>query len=104
MTLENFVKLESDVEKRLKIREGSFRIEPRIILDPRTKSPKSINVAVMDVIEEDGKPVTKGFSTVSDKLATQLRAAHDNGTLYRYTVGIKRVGSGYATEYQLRLF
>jgi len=104
MTLENFVKLESDVEKRLKIREGSFRIEPRIILDSKTKGPKSVNAAVMDVLEEDGKPVTKAFSTVSDKLATQLKVAHDNGTLYRYTVGIKRVGAGYATEYQLRLF
>ena len=104
MTLDNFVKLEPDKEKVLRIREGSFRVEPRIILDPRTKSPKSINAAVMDVYNEDGQPVTKGFSTVSDKLATQLKAAHDNGTLYRYNVGIKRVGVGYTTEYQLRLF
>jgi hypothetical protein len=103
MALDNFVKLEPDREKILRIKEGSFRIEPRIIKDPSSKQTKTVNSAVMDVIQEDGRTVQKGFSTLSDKLAVQLKAAHDNGTLYRYSVGIKRVGSGFVTEYQLRL-
>jgi hypothetical protein len=104
MTLENYVKLESNIEKRLRVKRGSFRTEPRIVKDPKTNDPKSVNAAVMDVIEEDGKPVSKAFSTLSSKLADALKAAHDNGTLYIYNVGIKKVGTGYATEYQFRLY
>jgi hypothetical protein len=104
MTLENYVKLVEGVEKVLKIREGTFRIEPRTVLDPKTKAPTPKQAAVMDVYEEDGRGVQKQFSTLSDKLATQLKAAHDNRTLYTHNVGIKKVGSGYVTEYALRLF
>jgi len=104
MTLGNYVKLEPDVEKVLRIREGSFRVETRTVNDPTSKQAKPKTVGVMDVISEDGKPVRKEFSTMSEKLATQLKVAHDNHTLYTHNVGIKRVGSGYVTEYQLRLF
>jgi hypothetical protein len=104
MTLENYVKLVPDVEKVLRIREGSFRIEPRTIRDPHTKAPKIVNAAVMDVIEEDGVPVTKSFSTLGEKLAAALQVAHNNGTLYRNRIGIKRVGTGFVSEYQLRFF
>lgn len=104
MTLENFVRLETNVEKALRFKRDSFRIEPREITDPNTKAKKTVQAAVLDVTEEDGNPVTKTLSTLSDKLATQLKAAHDNGSLYRYRVGIKKVGSGFATEYQIRLF
>lgn len=104
MTLANYVKLEDNIEKRLRIREGSFRLEERTIPDPLVKQPRARTAAAMDVYQEDDRPVQKTFSTLSEKLATQLKVAHDNGTLYRYTVGIKKVGSGYATEYQVRLF
>lgn len=104
MTLENFVKLENNVEKVIRVKAGTFRIEPREITDPKTERTKTINAAVMDVWEEDGAPVTKTFSTLSEKLASALSAAHQNGTLYQYRVGIKQTGSGFAREYQLRLF
>jgi len=104
MTLANYVKLVRDVEKVLRVKEGSFRIEPRIILDPVTKSPKSVHAAVMDVYEEDGTPVTKTFSTLGEKLAAALQVAHSNGTLYRNRIGIKMVGTGFVTEYQIRFF
>jgi len=104
MTLGNFVKLEPNVEKVLKIKTGSFRIEPRTIVDPKSKEPKSINAAVMDVIEEDGAPVAKTFSTVSEKLASQLQVAAASGQLYSYRVGLKMTGSGFTREYSLRLF
>jgi len=104
MTLENYVKLVRDVEKVLRIREGSFRIEERTIRDPTTKALKIVHAGVMDVYEEDGTPVTKTFSTLSEKLAAALRVAHNNGILYRNRVGIKVVGVGFTTEYQLRFF
>lgn len=104
MTLGNFVKLETNIEKVLRIREGSFRIEPRTINDPLSRISKLVHAASMDVIEEDGQPTTKTFSVLSEKLAAALQVSHNNGDLYRYRVGIKRVGSGYATEYQIRYF
>ncbi|RLC79333.1 MAG: hypothetical protein DRJ03_23715 [Chloroflexi bacterium] len=104
MVLANYVKLETGVEKVLRIKPDSFRIEPRVIIDPVTKNKKTVNAAVMDVIEEDGVPVSKIFSTLSEKLAAILKTAHENGTLYRFRVGIKPVGEGYAREYQVRFF
>jgi len=104
MVLANYVKLEPNIEKVLRIKPDSFRIEPRIIIDPVTKTQKKVNAAVMDVIEEDGIPVTKIFSTLSEKLAAILKTAHENGTLYRFRVGIKPIGEGFAREYQVRFF
>jgi hypothetical protein len=104
MTLANFVKLEPNIEKKLRVRPGSFRLEPRTIPDPGTRQPRLVTVAVMTVTEEDGKPVQKEFSTLSEKLATGLKAAADNGTLYGHTIGIKKVGAGYVTEYQIRIY
>jgi len=104
MTLENFVRLVPDVEKVLRFKPESFRIEPRTIIDSVTKATRTVNAAVMDVIEEDGAPVTKIFSTLGEKLAAALQSAHHNGTLYRYRVGIKMTGEGFGREYQIRFF
>jgi hypothetical protein len=104
MTLANFVKLIDNVETVLRVKEGSFRIDTRTITDPRTKLQKTVNAATVDVIEENGQPVSKTFSTLADKLASTLKSAHDNGSLYRYRVGIKPVGSGFTKEYQVRFF
>lgn len=103
-TLGNFIVLEKDREKVLKIREGSFRIERRTITDNLTKQPKSINTAAMDVTQEDGKPVTKTFSTTSDKLANTLLAFHLSSTLYTRNLGITMRGEGFAREYSVRQF
>lgn len=104
MTLENYVKLVKDVEKVLRFKPESFRIETRTIIDPVTKAQKSLNAAVVDVTEEDGRPVTKIFSTLGEKFAAALQVAHNNGTLYRYKLGITMKGEGYAREYQIRMF
>ncbi len=104
MTLANYVKLERDREKVLRIRAGSFRLEDRTITDPVTKQSKVRRAAVVDVVSEDGVPVSKTFSTLSEKLASSLSVLHDNGTLYTYSVAITMTGEGFATEYQLRLF
>lgn len=104
MTLENYVKLTRNVEKVLKFKPESFRIETRDITDSVTKKPRTVHAAVVDVTEEYGAPTTKIFSTLSEKLATQLKTAHDNGTLYRYRVGITVKGEGFTREYTLRFF
>ena len=102
--LGNYVQLEKDREKVLKIREGSFRIERRTITDNISRLPKSLNTAVMDVTQEDGKPVTKTFSTTSDKLANTLTAFHLSRTLYTRNLGITMRGEGFAKEYSVRQF
>ena len=104
MVLENFVRLPRDAEKVMKFAEGSWRIEEATITDPVTKQPKRVRKAVLDVTEEDYRPVTKVFSTLSDKLAVQLKQMHDTGDLYRYHVGITWHPRGYATEYTVRVF
>lgn len=104
MALKNYVELPRDREKVLRIKWDSFHIEPRSVTDPKVKAPKIVNAASMRVIEEDGVVVDKPFSTLSDKLATTLQLAANNGTLYRFKVGITRRGEGYLTEYTVRFF
>lgn len=104
MVLANYVKLEPEKEKVLRFKPDSLRIEDRIIIDPVTKRSKTVKALVLDVIEEDGLPVSKVFSTLSDKLATQLKALADTGQLYTYRVGITPHGRGFAREYAVRIF
>lgn len=104
MTLANYVKLVPNIETVIRVKEGSFRIEPREITDPKTKIKKVVNAAAMDVYEENGVPAKKVFSTLSEKLATTLKIAHDNGSLYRYRVSIKPVGADFTREYQVAFF
>jgi len=103
MVLENFVRLVPEKEKILRFMPGSWRVEEATITDPATKQPKRVRRAVLDVTEEDYRPVVKTFSTLSDKLAVQLAQMHETGELYRYHVGITRHPSGLATEYTVRL-
>jgi len=104
MVLENFVRLVHDAEKIMRFRPGSFRVEDTTITDPKTKQPKRLRRAVLDVTEEDYRPVVKIFSTLSEKLAAQLKQAHETGELYRYHVGVTWHPADLATEYTLRLF
>ena len=101
MTLANYVILKPEVEKILRLENP--RIEERRTRDPDSKREKTSRVWAADVVEEDYRPVTKTFSTMSEKLAGSLEAARLAGELTRYRVGITRYGSGYATEYRMRL-
>ena len=102
--MENYVKLPRDAEKVMRFKPDSFRIEEAEITDSITHKPKRVRKAVVDVVEEDYRPVVKVFSTLSDKLATSLAQAHATGDLYRYHVGVTWHPRGYATEYTVRIF
>jgi len=104
MVLENFIRLERDREKVLRFKPGSWRVEDVTITDPKTKQPKRLRRAVLDVTEEDYRPVVKTFSVLAEKLATQLRQMHESGELYRYHVGVTWHPQDLATEYTLRIF
>jgi hypothetical protein len=98
--LENFVKLRANVPKTLIMRNP--RIEERTVTDPRTKAPKTVRAWVADVEQEDNVPVKKIFSTLSEKLASQLQSLHENGLLVGRRVTIVWRPAGYATEYEVR--
>ena len=104
MVLENFVRLKRDTEKVMRFRLGSFHVEDVTITDPKTKLPKRVRRAVVDVVEEDYRPVVKTFSTLAEKLAVQLAQLHDTGELYRYRVGVTWHPQDLATEYTVRIF
>ena len=70
--LANYVKLVPEKPKILRFKKDSLRIEERVITDPKTKVVKTVRALVLDVIEEDGVPVSKTFSTLSEKLAQTL--------------------------------
>ena len=99
MVLGNYVKLPANVPKTLKLTR--MRIEERVIEDPKTHLTKTVRALVFDCIEEDGRPVSKIFSTISEKLATQLYALWNRRTRDYIKVRITRIPRDYATEYEV---
>lgn len=99
--LGNFVKLEPERPKRLKLTRP--RIEERIIHDPKTGMTKVVRALVFDCIEEDGRPVSKTFSTLSEKLARMLLAIWERRTKDYIYVEIIWYPRDFATEYEVRV-
>jgi len=102
--LGNYVVLEPERERVLRFAPGSWRVIEATTRDPETGQPTRKRRFEADVIEEDGQPVAKSFSTLSGKLALQLQAMHEDGELYIYKIGITRHALGYRSEYTLRVF
>lgn len=73
--LENWVKLVPGIEKKLRFSGGSRQV--RQIEDPVTKSQKVIRSLVLRVTHEDGMPVQKDYSIVSERLAGEMSAYLD---------------------------
>jgi len=103
MVLANYVRLEPMKWKCMRFKEKSGRIEERIWRDPVTGIVKTGRALVFDVMEEDGVPVSKVFSTLSEKLASKLWMLHETGEAYTHRVCIRWTPRGYATEYEIRL-
>jgi hypothetical protein len=68
--IENWVILAPGVERRLRF--SDHRIVSKVITDPVLKSPKTVQALEFVVSMDDGKPVSKMFSVVSQKLAGEL--------------------------------
>ena len=99
--LGNYVVLEPGKPKRLRLTNP--RIEERIIRDPKTGRIKTVRALVFDCIEEDGRPVSKQFSTLSEKLATVLWSLWEQGVLKDHVVEIVWHPMDFATEYEVRV-
>jgi len=68
--IENWVKLEPGVSKRLRFAE--YRKVRRVITDPFFRRPREVEGLVFRVVMEDGREVDKIFSVLSERLAGEL--------------------------------
>jgi hypothetical protein len=68
--LENWVKLVYGVPKRLHF--INHLVQPRQFTNPITKMQETRQSLVFSVDREDGTPVSKSFSVMSEKLANDL--------------------------------
>ncbi len=99
--LGNFVRLVPDTPVRMRL--DNPRIEDRTIRDPKTGRIKMVRALVFDVLELNGVPVRRVFSTLSEKLASQLMALYDAGIIPEHVVEIVWHPRDYATEYEVRV-
>jgi hypothetical protein len=98
--LQNFVRLVPGVKKRLVMSDPL--VEEVVIPDPVTKRPKTIRRLRFTVHEEDGMPVTKYFTTPSERLAQMLMAIWERRAADRICVEITMFGTGLAKDYEVR--
>ncbi len=99
--LSNYVKLIPGVKKKLKLKDPV--IEDVTIKDPVTKMPKVIRRLRFTVVEEDGMPVAKYFTTTSEKLAQQLMTLYNNRKADYICVEITEFGAGLAKDFEVSI-
>ena len=99
--LENYVKLEPGIPKRLHFKDHAF--VTRRIRDPLTGWSKSVRVLEFLVDWEDGVWVEKVFSVIQAKLASALEP-YLEGKIYRdYMFEITKIGTGFLSEFQVKV-
>jgi len=101
MVLGNYVVLEPGIKKSLHFK--SHFLGPKEITDPASLHLKSVNTLEFQVDQEDGRAVDKAFSVTSEKLARQLAPFLPEREYVRHLFSITKSGSGYKTEYAVRV-
>lgn len=94
MALENWVKLPIGVEVRLHFRE--YRVTARPITDPTFGVARSVQTLLLLVDREDGVPVDKVLSIVSEKLANEFKPYLGDGSYRDYEWFLVKDGPGFA--------
>ncbi|MEM3988543.1 MAG: hypothetical protein QXZ22_08130 [Sulfolobales archaeon] len=97
--LSNYVKLVPGVRKKLVLTKPI--IEEMVIPDRTTGGTKTVRRLRFDVLEEDGTPVKKYFTTLSEKLAQALMTVWSRRTGETICVYITEHGTGLAKEYEV---
>jgi len=82
MSLENWVKLPPGKVVCMRFRE--YRVTSREITDPFWKTPRTVESLLFLVSHEDGVPVDKTFSVVSEKLAMEFKPYLEDGSYKNY--------------------
>ena len=68
--IQNWVILSPGVERRLRF--SDHRIVTKSITDPVSRGPKTVEALEFTVTMDDGAPVSRSFSVVSQRLAGEL--------------------------------
>lgn len=97
--LANYVRLIPGVRKRLVLTRPT--IEEVVIPDRTTGGVKTVRRLRFDVLEEDGVPVKKYFTTLSEKLAQMLMAIWSRRAGETICVYITEIGTGLAKDYEV---
>jgi len=95
--LGNFVQLSEGIPKRLRFSDHT--ITAKAIMDPMTKTMKTVNALQFRVIEEDGIPVDKIYSITSEKHAQQFAPFLQDKTYIGRVFTIIVRGRGFLREY-----
>lgn len=82
MSLGNWVKLVPNVEVRLHFRE--YRITDREITDPFWNVKRTVKSLLFLVDKENGEPVDKMFSIISETLSDEFEPYLEDGSFRNY--------------------
>lgn len=100
MPLGNWVMLEEGIPERVHFVDHVLTV--RDVTDRATGRTVTRNVAVMDVDELNGKPVTAQLSVMSEKLYAQLEPYIRDNSYKDYDFTLTKVGTGFRTEYSVQ--
>ena len=78
---------------------ASLRMDKLNVTDSVTQQKKSIPCLRLTVDNIDNKPQAAELTVTSKRLAAEVRAAHENGTLFKKLWKITKSGQGYMTKY-----
>jgi len=93
VALENWVKLPVGKVVCLHFRE--YRVTDRQITDPFFETPRTVRSLVFLVDREDGAPVDKNFSVVSEKLADEFQPYLEDGSFRFYEWCLVKDAAGF---------
>ena len=86
---------------RLRIRQ--WRVEPRELKDPSTGQVKTIDVLVLEVTHVNDEERSTQATFTAFKAIQTITPLLTSGLALRRPVEIVRRGSGYLTEYEVRV-
>jgi len=101
MVLRQYIELVNDTPTRLHFLQA--QVVARTVTDPVSGQTKGVRAWQALVDELDGKAVASTFSTLSDKLASQLDPWRENGRLPTVDFVITQRGDGFARSWQVEV-
>jgi len=101
MVLRNFIELVPGEPATLHFTGGT--IVEKTIVDPLTGREKKVRALVLEVDRLNGEPVSAQFSTLSEKLASQLFPFLERGDIQNYEFTILVEGEGFTRTYSVEV-
>ncbi len=99
--IENYITFSEGVPKLLRF--ADYQVMDKQINDPTTKNTRPVKSLHMTVTEEDGRPVQKELSILSEKFAALLEPYILGGSYKAKLFKVTRTGSGFNTNYSVEV-